>query len=303
MVKAQQYFSRAGILFALAILTGCQSTFTNQTPEGLRQNLSGIYTFSFRANVPATAVQDTLRAYITINGDTYPMVQSAQDVRVFTFDFPIPPGVTEARYYYTLEFTDRTRPLEKARRIHSTDEGGQIFVTRLLGRYTVDLLIDRGPVGAPVTIFGQGFAPGDVVLVGNVEASSRLVSPTTLEFTVPALPAGQSYPVVVRSGDSELLAGQFRVDAAPLRAFPRELELTSGEVTQIIFETDVMAPTGGLPLEVATDIPNSVIMPEATIAEGQRSVSVPVRGGEPGSGSLYITVPGFDTLVIPVTVR
>ena len=32
--------------------------------------------------------------------------------------------------------------------------------------------------------------------------------------------------------------------------------------------------------------PDSVIMPEATIAEGDKTVNIPIRGGTPGEGNL-----------------
>jgi hypothetical protein len=66
---------------------------------------------------------------------------------------------------------------------------------------------------------------------------------------------------------------------------------------------DHPAPSGGLYLNVTTDIPNSVIMPEVIIPEAARTVSISIQGGEPGTGSLYVQGAGMNELVIPITVQ
>jgi hypothetical protein len=43
-------------------------------------------------------------------------------------------------------------------------------------------------------------------------------------------------------------------------------------------------------------------MPEAMIAEGDRTVNIPVQGGAPAEGKLIITAPGYDSLEVPVRV-
>ena len=62
------------------------------------------------------------------------------------------------------------------------------------------------------------------------------------------------------------------------------------------------APPGGLLLDLTTDVPESVIMPEVIVPDGQNSVTVTVEGGRPGTGSLYLK--GYDTgeVTIPVSV-
>ena len=43
-------------------------------------------------------------------------------------------------------------------------------------------------------------------------------------------------------------------------------------------------------------------MPEASIAEGDRTVNIPIQGGAPGEGKLIITAPGYDSVEVPVRV-
>jgi hypothetical protein len=53
---------------------------------------------------------------------------------------------------------------------------------------------------------------------------------------------------------------------------------------------------------VTTDVPDSVIMPEVVIPQGQTSVTVTVEGGKQGSGSLFLKGFGNGEVTVPVTV-
>jgi hypothetical protein len=64
----------------------------------------------------------------------------------------------------------------------------------------------------------------------------------------------------------------------------------------------VTATTGGLLVDVTTDIPESVIMPEVIIPQGSNTTTVSVEGGRPGTGSLFIRGPGVRELTVPITV-
>ena len=55
-------------------------------------------------------------------------------------------------------------------------------------------------------------------------------------------------------------------------------------------------------MKIETDVAPSVIMPDVRIPQGAKSISAPVKGGVPGSGSLFVNVPGIKELVVPVTV-
>ena len=83
---------------------------------------------------------------------------------------------------------------------------------------------------------------------------------------------------------------------------PSSLEIASGDSATLLFKIDYDAPVGGLAIDVKTNVPDSVVMPEATIAEGDRTANIPVQGGAPGEGKLIISAPGYETLDIPVRV-
>ena len=289
-----------GLLF---LLGGCNTVFQDFTPEQIPENPSGIYTFSFSAEIPqGNRIAGTERAEITINNQTFPMVRSSSDDLTFTYDYKMPPGIKEARYYYTIYWDYSAAQGVKTAARYSTQEEEKVYHARLINRYPIQLVNDRGPAGSLIPIVGSGFSSQDVVVVGGVEAATTIHSPNSLEFTVPALAAGKAYRIVVRTGGGDLPAGNFRIDEASMSVQPEFLELAAGETDFLIIETGNPAPLGGLYIDAQTDIPDSVIMPEIIIPEGARSVNVNITGGQPGNGILMLTVPGFAPVEIPVSV-
>ena len=287
----------------LILLGGCNSVFQDFTPERIPENPSGIYTFSFTADVPkSNRIAGTERAEITINNETFEMERSATDSLTFSYDYKMPPGIKEARYYYTVYWDYNAATGTKTAVRYSTQEEEKVYHARLINRYPIQLVNDRGPAGSRIPIVGSGFSSQDIVVVGGVEAATTIYSPNSIEFTVPALPAGRAYRIVVQTGSGDLPAGNFRIDEASMRVQPDFIELKSGETDFVIIETDNQAPLGGLYIDAQTDIPDSIIMPEIVIPEGARSVNVNITGGEPGNGVLVLTVPGFAPIEVPVTI-
>jgi hypothetical protein len=239
-----------------------------------------------------------------INGETHEMVRTNADRLTFSYDYKMPPGVTEARYYYIVswDFAGAGGGTKTATR-YSTVETGTVFHSRLINRYPIQMVNDRGPAGSSIPIVGNGFTAQDVVAIGGTEALTTVHSSNSLEFIVPPIPSGRTYRVILRTGSGDLPAGNFRVDEAALRIQPQQLYLPSGETDFLIVETENPAPLGGLYIEAQTDIPQSLIMPEIVVPEGARSVNVNVTGGVPGSGVLILTVPGYAPVRIPVTVN
>ena len=97
--------------------------------------------------------------------------------------------------------------------------------------------------------------------------------------------------------------GTFRVDPTTLTVSPTELSLTRGQSQSLTFTLPAPAPTGGLLLDVTTDVPESVIMPEVVVPAGSSSLTVNVTGGKPGTGSLVLKGYGAGEVSIPVTVK
>ena len=283
-------------------LTGCSVKIADMTPETVPTNPSGIYTLSAKAELDNDAVdKSSVDAYVVIDGEKRRMAQSNLGYEYFDYDYDIPEGREGARYYYILNYRldrfggDSSEEKEVKSGLHSFE---------LTDRYSISLDAERAPIGSRVTVLGKGFSRGDRVYVGGTEAETRYVSTNAVSFVVPSLEPGNSYPVEVRGGGEAEAAGSLRVDpGSPVRALPASLELAPGEQQALAFALSEPAPEGGLYLDVTTDVPDSVIMPEVVVPAGARTVSVTVEGGDPGEGNLYVNAPGVPELTVPVTVR
>lgn len=292
------------LIATILIVAGCNTVFTNYTPERIPQNPSGIYTFSFLANPPVrSAISGSESAQVVINGETFEMEPDPENPRLFTYDYRIPEGVNEVRYYYVLSYDHANAGSTRRSTRYSTHEEGKVYQSRLINRYPIQLVSERGPVGSVVALVGSGFSSQDVVLVGNREASTTVHSGNSMEFTIPPVAAGRSHEVMLRSGDGDIPVGSIRVDSAQLRTQPSELSIASGSADLLIIQVDNPAPQGGYAVDIRTDIPDSVIIPEATIPEGARSVNVRVEGDRPDSGILSVSIPGFGEATVPIEIH
>ncbi|HZZ59516.1 MAG TPA: IPT/TIG domain-containing protein [Opitutaceae bacterium] len=288
-----------GIAAGLALLlSGCGAVvLTNLTPPALPDNASEIYTFTLRVSPRTNVVeQPSITPRIVVDGQSYLMKPSSLP-DIWEFDYQIPAGRTEIAYYYLVDYQVAGNNGTQAGEAYTGLQHAEI-----VRRYVAMLDSNRGPVGARVGVLGRGFTPEDqVAFNGQPVGRTTFESPNSLSFLVPALPPGVYQVSVTNSGGSSPV-GSFRIDASgAVTASPSELTLTSGQSAPLTFTIASPAPAGGLLLDVATDVPESVIMPEVVVPEGQTSVTVTVTGGRPGSGSLVLRGPGSG-LTIPVSV-
>lgn len=285
--------------FSLVLLTGCETTAVmNLTPPTLPQNPSHIYTItaSFvprqRSIIPAS-----IQPRIIIDGQSFNMTRSAAAPNVWEFDYQLPPGRTTASYYFICEFEVQSGSGTAPRDVYS-----ELQNLAINARYVLRAEAHRAPVGARVNIVGAGFTPQDVVYLNQQPTRTVFESPAALSFFVPAVATGTSYQLRVSGPGGALDAGTFRVDATDLQVSPGSLELTTGGTQSLTFTLPVPAPAGGMLVDVTTDIPASVVMPEILVPPGQSSVTVTVTGGQPGTGSLfYKTTAGESSIPVVVT--
>ena len=292
--------SVSGFFLLLIVFSGsgCVTQIRNLTPVDIRANPSDIYTFSYAAIFPRQGPERlSTEGIIVINGESYQMSPSEIGENVFEYDFRMPPGLTDVKYYYILKYDFHANGRLKTKEFYT-----DIYRSRLVNRYVVQMLSDRAPVGAKVAVVGQGFSRHDVLVIGSVVVPTEYISPVSINFIVPSLPAGRTYKVALRTGEGDIVFGNFRIDNARLNVLPERLSLAPSESTIMVFSLDFEAPPGGFYIDVTTDVPASIIMPEVVIPAGARTVNVPVRGGEIGSGSLYVEVPGFNAVTIPLSV-
>lgn len=320
---ARRIFLGLGAALLLG-LAGCQTpTITNLTPDALAENPSQIYTISARIAPKDTGyVPNSLTPYIIIGGKNYRMTKSPLGENLYEFEYQVPAGVTEIAYYFIA-----TYQVESSGIISPREDYSPIHRANIAGRYVLSLEVNRGPVGARVSILGRGFTPSDTVYFDGTPVRTAFDSPNAISFIVPAVEGNRNYRVTLGGEGAQTPVGTFRVDAigggsefgaAPMdtaapvatggqgvavTASPASLSLQTGERTQVTFTSPVRATAGGLLIDVTTDVPESVIMPEVVIPAGQDSVTVTVEGGRPGTGSLFARGPGAREQVIPITVR
>lgn len=291
-------FLFAGLLAATALLSGCQSLrISNLTPTQLPANPSQIYTITASFQPQADNVdRSSISPRIIIDGAAYPMTRgSAADV--WEFDYQLPPGRTFANYYFIVSFRNN-------RATSSRDLTSDLQSMTIAGRYVLRAEASRAPVGSRVSVLGAGFTPQDVVYFNQTPTRTVFESPSSLSFFVPNVLAGQSYQLRVSGGGAPLEAGLFRVDAISFSVSPSALLLRAGEQQAVTFSIPQPAPAGGMLIDITTDVPESVVMPEVIVPAGQMSVTVPVQGGKPGTGSIFFkSSAGESSLPITVTAR
>lgn len=284
----------------LGFFSGCAAPSVSVvTPADLPENPSNIYTIVARVEpTNHKAVPESATAQIAIDGQVFPMSRSAAGKGLFEFDYTLPAGRNSVKFYVVGTYKVSVKGAESTR-VEYTD----LQEARILGRYVSTLDAYRGFVGAKIGILGKGFNPNDVVYLNGVAAKTSVESQGAISFYVPAVDPGANYAIEVSDGQTKIPAGSFHVDGASVSVVPGSLALRSGESAVVSFTLPVPAGAGGIYLDVTTNIPESVIMPEIFIPAGRTHTQVYVSGGKPGAGAIYLKGYGPGELVIPVTVQ
>lgn len=292
---ASRIFSAVAALGMLLLLAGCNLTITNLTPDTVPQNPSQIYTItaSFRPNSQVETA--SIKPRIVIDGQYHPMTRSSVGVDIWEFDYQLPTGRTSASYYFICDFNTKSSS-------DTQEVTSEIQTLSVAGRYVIRPEATRAPVGSRVSILGAGFTPSDIVYFDNTPTRTVFESPSSLSFFVPAVEPARNYKLAVRGAGVGLDVGTFRVDAISFQVSPAALTLRSGEQQALTFSIPQPAPAGGLLINVTTDAAESVIMPEVIVPANSTSVTVPIQGGKPGTGSLYFrSSAGESTVPVSVT--
>lgn len=294
---ASQFPCLVAIALAALFLVGCDVKVTDRTPKTFSANPSGVYTITAEIKARPVVRPGSLKANVVIDGKIFPMQASEMGGRLWEFDYRLPGNQTEAAYYILVSYEISQG---ESTQMHEVYTGLTRF--SISNRYSLSLDASRAPIGAQITVLGRGFTQSDLVYVGETQAQTIYKSENSLAFIVPPVAAGQNYPVSVGAPGTGLDVGTIRVDQGVLNVTPSTLSIVSGQKSQLIFRLPTESPAGGLLLDITTDVPASVVMPEVTIPAGARSVNVVVQGGKPGSGTIFIGAPGFGEIQVPITV-
>jgi hypothetical protein len=313
---ARRIFLGLGAALCLT-LVGCQTpAITNLTPSSLPENPSQIYTISARITPRDSGyVQGTLVPSLVIDGQSLVLKKSTLGEDIYEIEYQVPGGRSELVYYFQINYQiQRSNGLVASREDYTPLQRAQI-----LSRYVVSIEANRGPVGALVGISGRGFTPNDIVYFNDTPVRTVFESARSIGFYVPGIDANRNYRVAIGSGSGQTQVGTFHIDgpvgsepnstgfsapnAGALLVSPSVVSLKKGEKTSLTFTSPVNATAGGLLIDVTTDIPESVIMPEVIIPGGSNLVTITIEGGRPGTGSLFIKGPGVKELNVPITVK
>lgn len=299
-MKAKRILLTSFLALSLC-LTGCGVKIVNTTPTIAPATPTGTYTLSAEAKVKKKAVvPESLEAFIVIDGERRPMTTDSAASGLFQYDYQAPIDQELTRFYYVLNFVEQKNdeaPVE-------VEIISELYQVQLPNSLSLTIDKTRAAVGTRVTVSGQLFSSTDLIFVDNTAAKTIFVSPSKLQFIVPEVKPDFGYKVEVRSTTRAQTAGYLRVDpASPLSVLPTTLTLEPGQRQALAFALDYPAPYKGLYINITTDIPNSIIMPEVVMPEGARTVSATIEGDKIGSGHLYINATGMPELVIPVTIR
>ncbi len=262
---------------------------------------SNIYTV--RVRIPdskrqeSVALPGTYKVEIAIDGAYRPMTKSPSQESVYEYNYAIPANRNTAKFYTNVSFSYHAMGVEKLKEIQSG-----LYQLSLVNRCIYGLECNRGRVGSDTTILGRGLSSEDQVFVGDVRAEVKSLTPNIITFVVPSLLPGKSYPVKVVKNNYETDVGQFLVDIAKISVDQDRITLNPGEKCRLTFKIDFPAGKGGLFISVKTNVPDSVIMPEVVIPEGQTSATISVEGGAQGSGKLFVSATGFEESSIAITV-
>jgi hypothetical protein len=312
---ARRIFLGLGAALCLT-LVGCQTpAITNLTPQSLPENPSQIYTISARITPRDSGyIQGTLLPSLVIDGQSIVLKKAALGENVYEIDYQVPAGHSEIAYYIQINYqVQGSNGL-----ISSHEDYTPLQRAQILSRYVVSIEANRGPVGALVGINGRGFTPNDVVYFDSTPVRTVFESARSIGFYVPGIDANRNYRVSIGNGTGQTQVGTFHIDgpvgseptstgfsapnAGSLVVSPSVITLKKGEKTALTFTSPVNATAGGLLIDVTTDIPESVIMPEVIIPQGSNTATITIEGGRPGTGNLFIKGPGVKELNVPITV-
>jgi hypothetical protein len=296
---ARKLIPLSGATAALAALCGCTAVaLTNMTPSSLPENPSGIYTFTLRvAPKSASVIPDSITPRIVVGAQSHDMRRSDVSTEIYEYDYKLPSFQNDIAYYYLVSYNTGGTLVTNSHQAYT-----DLTHTAIVSRYVISLEVNRGPVGARIGILGRGFSPQDTVGFDGTPVRTVYESPTSLGFFVPPLAPGRTYKVTIAGAAGNSVVGSFRIDTSDVSVEPASLALAPGQKLTLTFTVPNPAPSGGLLLDITTDIPESVIMPEVVVPAGQTSVAVSVEGGKPGSGSLFLKGYGTGEVTIPVTV-
>ncbi len=156
---ASRIFTALAAVVALFLLTGCELTVTNLTPDTVPANPSQIYTLTVRVTPKTNNVlADSIQPRVIIDGQSINLHKGPGSVDLWEVDYQLPAGRGVATYYFIIDYGVKGGNGSVPREF-TTD----LQTLNVSARYVLRPEATRAPVGARVSVLGAGFTPRDVV--------------------------------------------------------------------------------------------------------------------------------------------
>lgn len=291
-------FLNSGKGIFLLGLAGCAQTLTNVTPKLAQRNPSNLYRFTTQCNLSESKViPGTFKPILVIDGKEFPLVRDELTPSFYYYDHVLDANRTDAKYYFQLTYQQNNRG-----KVRSYIKKTELESFKISERCCFSLDNERAPVGSEVRVLGRGFNEGDRIVLGECEAQTSFLSDNVIAFQIPNVIPGKTYPVYSICNNEKNFVGNLLVDCNHFTVTPDRIELMKGE--KIDFTVACNKPVNeDLYVNVTTDIPNSVIMPEVKIPSGSDQVTVTIEGGDAGEGHLYVSAQGFEEVTTSIRVQ
>ncbi|MDR0428666.1 MAG: IPT/TIG domain-containing protein [Puniceicoccales bacterium] len=278
-------------------MAGCTHvSIRNVTPQVMATNISRVYplTMNFAAR-DGKVNTESIRAHVIIDGHSRKM-RSVGHNR-YVYEYRMTSDNPKVIYSFSVDYSRRC-----GGKLCFFNEKSPDFELILTGHYAMGLDSQRGIPGAPITIIGRGFQKSDTVYVGDSVAETQFLSPTAIQFRIPQLPSGKHYNVELANPNGTLPAGKIFVDKGNISTNPKAIEIKCGESTILQITISAPAPSGGLEIDVTTNIPDAIVVPDVHIRQGKVTTSLKIEGAEVAHGMLFLSGKEYAETAIPLVI-
>ena len=208
---ARKIIQRALAAFSLLLLVGCDSvTLTDLTPRSVAENPSQIYTFTLRVAKRSNTITG-VSPTIVIDGRSFQMRSGTLGEGLYEFEYQLPAGRDRVAYYFLVNYFVEGNNVQTPGEAYT-----QVETVQIVRRYVLSLEVNRGPVGARISVLGRGFTTQDRIMFNGTPARTNFESANSLSFYVPALAANANYQVSLSSAAGTSPVGTFRIDASTI---------------------------------------------------------------------------------------
>ncbi|MDR0727822.1 MAG: IPT/TIG domain-containing protein [Puniceicoccales bacterium] len=289
---------RLGLVIAsLVCFSGCAHVhIKNATPEVLPVNASGVYPLAMDFSVLNSGVNErSIVARVCVDGRAFPMKRVTRGH--YSYEYRMPADRVSVPYFFEVNYSRQTDA-----GLQHVHEKSPTYQLSLSDHYALGMDTQRGTPGTVVTVIGRGFREGDTIYVDDQAVETKCVSSTALRFRIPPLAADRRYSVELGNAKETLPVGKIFVDRGIIKTSPRALEIPVGKSAELVIGLSCSAPGDGVEIDVTTDIPDAVVVPDMFVRNGKSSTTVAIEGVEPARGTLFLRADGFMETAVPIVI-